>query len=180
MNFKKVTAIALTSVLITGSATALANASSTKNKDMRSMASAKSKYPGSKDKHVHIANRVSVITTTLGIDAATLKSRLAAGESLAVIAGAKKDALVTALIAEHTKQIDARLAAGKLTADQAKSMKDALADHVNKEINRVRTGDKLGHHDGDDHDENHEGNHKDHKGHIGHMGYKGKSRGSNN
>ena len=136
MNFKKVTAIALTSVLITGSATALANASSTKNKDMRSMASAKSKYPGSKDRHEHLANRVSVITTTLGIDAATLKSRLDAGDSLATIAGAKKDALITALVAFETKRIDAAVTAGKLKAERATEMKSKLKDFVTKMVER--------------------------------------------
>lgn len=172
MNLKKATAIALTSILITGSATALASASSSRSKEARSTESAKSRHLGSKDGHEHLANRVAVVTTALGIDAETLKSRLEAGESLAVIAGAKKDALVSALITEHTKEIDARLAAGKLTADQAKSMKDALAAHVNEEINRVRMGKGRGHHDG--HDGGHNGGHKEHNG------PKGKSRGSNN
>jgi nickel-dependent lactate racemase len=55
----------------------------------------------------------AVITSTLGISLDTLKSRLKAGESLAAIAGDKKDALISALIAEINKQIDAALAAGK-------------------------------------------------------------------
>jgi nickel-dependent lactate racemase len=55
----------------------------------------------------------AVITSTLGISIDTLTTRLKAGESLATIAGDKKDALIAALITEINKQIDAALAAGK-------------------------------------------------------------------
>ena len=44
----------------------------------------------------------ALIATTIGIDAATIKTRLAAGETLGAIAGAKKAALITALVAEAT------------------------------------------------------------------------------
>ena len=36
----------------------------------------------------------ALVSTTIGVDSATVKSRLKAGESLAQIAGAKKDALI--------------------------------------------------------------------------------------
>ena len=81
------------------------------------------------------SNKETVITATLGIDAATLKSRLAAGESLATIAGAKKDALIAALVADETKQIDAAVTAGKLTAAQATTLKAGLTAHVTAEVN---------------------------------------------
>jgi hypothetical protein len=82
-----------------------------------------------------------------------------AGESLATIAGAKKAALITALVAFETKEIDARVTAGTLTAAQATTMKANLTDHVTKKIESVGgpkgfgpKGDKgpkgMGHKDG--------------------------------
>jgi hypothetical protein len=82
------------------------------------------------------AEHIKVITDTLGIDAATLKSRLGAGDSLATIAGAKKDALITALVALETKRIDAAVTAGKLTAERATEMKSKLKDFVTKMVER--------------------------------------------
>ena len=79
----------------------------------------------------------ALISTTIGVDSATVKSRLQAGESLAQIAGAKKDALIAALVADHTKRIDAAVTAGKLTAAQATQMKTNLAAHVTEEVNEV-------------------------------------------
>ena len=79
----------------------------------------------------------ALVSTTIGVDSATVKSRLQAGESLAQIAGAKKDALIAALIADHTKRIDAAVTAGKLTAAQATQMKANLVAHVTEEVNRV-------------------------------------------
>ena len=83
------------------------------------------------------SNKEAVITATLGIDATTLRTRLAAGESLATIAGAKKDALIAALVADETKQIDAAVAAGKLTAAQATTLKAGLTAHVTEEVNEA-------------------------------------------
>ena len=79
----------------------------------------------------------ALISTTIGVDSATVKSRLQAGESLAQIAGAKKDALIAALVADHTKRIDAAVTAGKLTAAQATQMKTNLVAHVTEEVNEV-------------------------------------------
>ncbi len=52
------------------------------------------------------AERIKVITDALGIDAATLEAKRKAGQSLAAIAGDKKDALITALVAYESKKID--------------------------------------------------------------------------
>ncbi|CAN2212295.1 hypothetical protein MCEMRE212_01016 [Candidatus Nanopelagicaceae bacterium] len=95
------------------------------------------------------AATLSLISTTIGIDAATIQKRLAAGETLAAIAGAKKDALITALVAEETKRIDAAVTAGKLTAAQATTLKSTLTAHVTDEVNSTRPmgpkgGDKGG------------------------------------
>jgi hypothetical protein len=85
----------------------------------------------------------ALISSTLGIDSATIKSRLKAGETLAVIAGDKKDALIAALVTEHSKKIDAKAAAGKITAAQATSLKASLVAHVTQEISSVKG--KSGH-----------------------------------
>ena len=47
----------------------------------------------------------TLVSTTIGVDTATIQSRLQAGESLAQIAGAKKDALIAALVADETKRM---------------------------------------------------------------------------
>ncbi len=87
--------------------------------------------------------RLALISTTIGIDSATVKTRLAAGESLATIAGTKTDALIAALVADETKRIDAAVTAGTLTAAQATTLKAGLVAHVTDEVNAVRPmGDK--------------------------------------
>jgi len=90
------------------------------------------------DREARRAAREAVVTSTLGIDAATIKSRLVAGETLAVIAGDKKDALITALVAFETKEIDAAVTAGKLTAAQATTKKANLTAHVTAVVERVK------------------------------------------
>lgn len=90
------------------------------------------------DKTAMDAHRAAVealVASTLGIDAATIKTRLQAGETLAAIAGAKKDALITALVALETKEIDARVTAGTLTAAQATTLKANLTAHVTDMVN---------------------------------------------
>ena len=90
--------------------------------------------------------RLALIATTIGVDSATIQTRLAAGETLAAIAGAKKDALIAALVADETKGIDAAVTAGKLTAAQATAMKTNLTARVTAEVNSVRPmGGKHGH-----------------------------------
>jgi len=87
----------------------------------------------------------ALISTTLGIDSATIKSRLKAGETLAAIAGSKKDALISALVAEHTKKIDAKVAEGKITSEQATTLKANLVARVTQEISEVKGKGKHGH-----------------------------------
>ena len=79
----------------------------------------------------------TLVSTTIGVDTATIKSRLQAGESLAQIAGAKKDALIAALVADETKRIDAAITAGALTTAQATELKANLVAHVTEEVNAV-------------------------------------------
>jgi hypothetical protein len=102
------------------------------------------------------AAHLKVITDTLGIDATALKARLDAGDSLATIAGTKKDALIAALVAFETSKIDAAVTAGKVTAAQATTMKSNLKDRVTALVESTKG---VG------------------KGPKGHFGSKGKGRG---
>lgn len=88
----------------------------------------------------------AVVTATLGITADAIKARLKAGESLATIAGAKKDTLIAAITAEINRQIDAAVVAGKLTAAQAAERKAKTVENVTKRVNNLRPphGDKPG------------------------------------
>jgi hypothetical protein len=103
------------------------------------------------------AAQLALIASTIGVDSATIQTRLKAGESLAAIAGAKKDALIAALVADHTKRIDADVAAGKLTADQATKMKANLKTKVTEHVEEThmhgdkgrKGGHKGGHRGGD-------------------------------
>ena len=86
------------------------------------------------------ADRVALealISKTIGVDSATVRTRLAAGESLGAIAGAKKAELIAVLVANETKRIDAAVTSGKLTAAQATTLKAGLTAHVTAEVDRV-------------------------------------------
>ena len=80
-------------------------------------------------------DKLTVIASALGTDTATVLTRLQAGDSLATIAGSKKDALIAALVADETKKIDAAVTAGNLTAAQATDLKANLVAHVTAEVN---------------------------------------------
>lgn len=84
------------------------------------------------------AERAKLISDTLGIDDATIKSRLQAGETLAAIAGSKKDALIDALVAFESKKIDAAVTAGKLTAAQATDLKANLKTRITSQIESTK------------------------------------------
>ena len=79
----------------------------------------------------------ALISKTIGVDTATIRTRIAAGESLGAIAGAKRAELITVLVAEATKRIDAAVTAGKITAAQATTMKAGLTAHVTAEVDQV-------------------------------------------
>lgn len=92
-------------------------------------------------KAVPNADRAAIdklVSDAIGIDTATIKSRLYAGESLATIAGAKKDALIAALVTEATKRIDAAVTAGTLTTARAATLKSTLVARTTAKINETR------------------------------------------
>ena len=78
---------------------------------------------------------LTVVTSTLGITAAQLQSDLAAGKSLATIAGTKTSALITALVAAETTEINARVTAGQLTQAQATTLISRLTTAVTAVVN---------------------------------------------
>jgi polyhydroxyalkanoate synthesis regulator phasin len=84
------------------------------------------------------AAKLAVITSTLGITEEALKTRMKAGDSLATIAGANKDALIAALVAFKNKEITDAQTAGKITADQATKMKANLTTRVTEMVNNPR------------------------------------------
>lgn len=106
---------------------------------------AEANRPTQAEMEAHRAAEIAVVTSTLGITEATLKSRVQAGESLATIAGDKKAALIAALVAFETKEIDARVTAGKLTAAQATAAKANLTAMVTDKVNSVKGFGKKGH-----------------------------------
>jgi membrane protein involved in colicin uptake len=106
---------------------------------------AEANRPTEAEMQAHRTAEIAVVTSTLGITEATLKSLLQAGESLATIAGTKKDALIAALVAFETKEIDARVTAGKLTAAQATAAKANLTAMVTDKVNSVKSFGKKGH-----------------------------------
>ena len=81
---------------------------------------------------------LNLIATTIGMDVTTLNTRLAAGDSLATIAGAKTSALITALVANASSRIDAAVTAGRITAAQATTFKANLTAQVTAEVNETR------------------------------------------
>ena len=92
----------------------------------------------------------ALISKTIGLDSATIRTRLAAGESLGAIAGAKRADLIAVIVADMTKRIDADVIAGKLTAEQAATRKAGLTAHVTAEVDSVggKRGPGMGHKEG--------------------------------
>lgn len=78
-----------------------------------------------------------LVSKTIGIETATIRTRIAAGESLGVIAGAKRTELISVLVADHAKRIDDAVTAGKITAAQAATLKAGLSAHVTAKVDRV-------------------------------------------
>ena len=149
---KKVIVIAITTVALTVGSVGISQASS------KRMGGGHAAHHAAKDAE-HEA-RQALVSKTIGVDSATVRTRLAAGESLGAIAGAKKAELIAVLVADHTKRIDADVTAGKLTAAQATTLKAELTAHVTAKVDRV--GGKGG-----------PGMSKDGKGHKGDKGRRG-------
>lgn len=94
---------------------------------------------------INLQKDVAVVTSTLGITAAQLQSDLAAGKSLATIAGTKTAALVAALVADETTEINARVTAGSLTQAQATTLIAGLQTAVTAVVNATPGVGGFGH-----------------------------------
>ena len=159
MNKKLIAAIATTALALSVSSGAVASADSGKGKEKlgsmlsglvskgtitqsqadaitKALSDAKAAAKPVMDKN-HAA-QLAVITSTLGIAEEVLKTRMKAGDSLAIIAGAKKDALIAALIEFKNKEINDAQVAGKITADQATKMKASVTTRVTEKVNKPR------------------------------------------
>jgi len=144
---RKIAVVALTTVALSLGAINAASAAGAKPKSATAKAEHKAEHEAN-----HQA-REALVVSIIGIDAATIKSRLKAGETLGAIAGAKKSALITALVAEATKNIDAAVTAGKITAADAATHKAGLTEHITARVDAVR---------GEGHGEGGPGDRKDH------------------
>ena len=78
-----------------------------------------------------------LIADTTGVAWADIQTRLQAGETLGAIAGAKKDALIAALVKEATDRIDAAVAAGRVTAEQATQQKTGLLERITADVSSI-------------------------------------------
>jgi len=125
---RKIAVVVLTTVALSLGTVGVANASQ-----------AKPKSEAAKAKHeANHQVREALVVSIIGIDAASIKSRLKAGETLGAIAGAKKSALITALVAEATKNIDAAVTADKMSSAKATTLKAGVTAHVTAEVDAVR------------------------------------------
>jgi len=79
----------------------------------------------------------NLIASTIGSDWTTISKRLQSGESLATIAGDKKDALIAALVKEASDSIDKAVTDGRLTTDQATTVKSNLQNRITTEVNET-------------------------------------------
>jgi len=146
MSKKKVLAVVITTLALTAGSIGVAGAASkgTHRTGVEKAAMKTEDQRGGKNRlpKVDRAAKQTLVSSIIGLDTATIKSRIKAGESLAQIAGDKKDALIAALVADHTKRIDAAVTAGTLTAAQAVTMKSKVVEHVTAKVNAV--GGKYG------------------------------------
>jgi hypothetical protein len=90
---------------------------------------------GGRGAHGPNAADQATILSTLGITAAQLDQARVAGKSLATLAGAKTQALISALIAQETSEINAKVTAKTITQDQATAMIAGLTARVTEMVN---------------------------------------------
>ena len=100
---------------------------------------------------------INVVTTTLGITVAQLQTSLAAGQTLATIAGAKTALLITALVAAETTEINARVTSGELTQAQATVLIAGLTASVTTIVNSPLPVQGFGHDEKGEHGKHHHG-----------------------
>lgn len=90
---------------------------------------------GGRGAHGPNAADQATILSTLGITAAQLDEARVAGKSLATLAGAKTQALISALVAQETTEINAKVTAKTITQAQATAMIAGLTARVTEMVN---------------------------------------------
>jgi len=131
---KKIAAVLITVAALSGGSITIATADHGPAKDVTKSAERAAKHA---EKQANRTANQALVAATIGIDSATIKTRLQAGETLAAIAGTKKDALIAVLVDLKSKKIDARVAAGAMTAADATTRKAALVAKVTEHVNAV-------------------------------------------
>lgn len=79
--------------------------------------------------------KLETVASVLGMDVETLRSRLAAGETIAQIAGGQTQAVIDALVAEANARIDEAVANGWITEERAAEMKATIAEKITTLVN---------------------------------------------
>jgi hypothetical protein len=141
------------------------------------------------ERTAHQQAKQDAIATAIGLDWSTIQTRLQNGETLASIAGDKKDALIKALVALEEQEIAQRVKDGVLTEEQATQIKNSLTDRITAMVNGtfgprggMGMGPRgMGDHDGDgpddDFGEPRMGGHRGHHGGFGDGGFGGSPMG---
>lgn len=80
-------------------------------------------------------NALGTVSEVTGLDAATVRERLAAGETVADIAGDQTQAVIDALVADANAAIDNAVADGKLTPEQGEAAKEKAAAAIERFVN---------------------------------------------
>jgi uncharacterized protein YidB (DUF937 family) len=82
-----------------------------------------------------------VVADAIGISTSQLLTEVQSGKTIAQVAqahGVDPAKVISALVAEETKEVDDALAAGKITQAQADAMKARLQQRVQNQVNGVR------------------------------------------
>ena len=92
---------------------------------------------------------LAVAAQALGMDAASLRTELEGGKSMAAVAkdkGVDEQKVIDAIVAARTKAIDDAVTAGRLTADEAGKRKADLSARVKEEVERAGLSGPRGDH----------------------------------
>lgn len=85
-----------------------------------------------------VKHSLETISEVTGIDVATLRERLAAGETVADVAGAQTQAVIDALVAGANTAIDNAVNRGKLPPENADAAKERAAAAIERFVNEGR------------------------------------------
>ena len=88
------------------------------------------------ERALHHQERQDAISRVVGLEWSAIEARLADGETLAAIAGEKKDELIKALVALAETHIDQHASDGRFNEEQATEMKASLTERVTAMVER--------------------------------------------